>query len=69
MSDDDVTKLPIGLYGSDNTWWNDHHVDKEADKTDKKFCLHKWVKYKGFREDYWFCEKCDEKKPLESNEE
>lgn len=65
---DDENKLPIGIY-SENTWWNDHHGEKKkADTTEKKFCLHKWIKYKGFNEDYWFCEKCDEKKPLQEDE-
>jgi hypothetical protein len=67
VSDDEI-KLPIGIY-SENTWWNDYHSEKkEADEKEKKFCLHKWIKYKGFNEDYWFCEKCDEKKLLQEDE-
>lgn len=65
MNADDENKLPTGT-NNDNSWWTDYHGEKSP--TDKKFCLHKWVKYKGFNEDYWFCEKCDEKKPLQEDE-
>jgi len=27
-------------------------------------CTHKWVQYRGFREDYEFCEICDQKRDL-----
>lgn len=33
--------------------------DNKEDK--KKNCFHKWIKYVGFTEIYYFCEYCDEK--------
>lgn len=37
----------------------DIDVDTEIQESS---CLHEWVEYRGFREDYDFCKKCDQKK-------
>jgi len=28
-------------------------------------CVHLWQQYQGFRESYWYCQKCDYKRPTE----
>lgn len=34
-------------------------------RSSSKYCFHKWVKYEGFRESYYYCEKCEETKALD----
>lgn len=53
---DDDNEYPTNYAG----YWN-----KEAAKPLQNVCMHDWVKYTGFTEVYFFCEKCDEKSEKE----
>jgi hypothetical protein len=37
---------------------------KDEEKREVKRCWHDWKIYRGFSEDYLYCEICDEKKPI-----
>jgi hypothetical protein len=56
----------MGDWDCGGDWDGDSFSDFPREDDDPQdYCSHEWVKYEGITERYYFCKKCDKKRPLE----